>query len=76
MIPWLSGWYPTGNVLYFLIMWDNSSHPYKVRYASILEKTMNLPEAKAKYNKNRLPVSTTFSGNEIIKLSGCNFATL
>ena len=29
----------------------------KERYTTILEKTMNLPEAKAKYNKNRLPVS-------------------
>ena len=30
---------------------------YQEAYASILEKTMNSPEAKAKYNKNRLPVS-------------------
>lgn len=33
----------------------NKINHYQERYTTILEKTMNLPEAKAKYNKNRLP---------------------
>ena len=36
---------------------SNKINNYQEAYATILEKTMNSPEAKAKYNKNRLPVS-------------------
>ena len=28
-------------------------------YTVILEKTMNMPEARAKFNRNRLPVMTS-----------------
>ena len=38
---------------------SNKINNYQEAYATILEKTMNSPEAKAKYNKNRLPVSWT-----------------